>query len=88
MIVELRCPECLVVTQASHSAQEMQEMDRRQSASRDELMAAYDRAVTENMEAMATSLREALARDLVGADDFAPRPARRPSGPDSLPRAA
>src|ERR687890_283728 len=80
LMVELRCPECFVVMQACHSAQEMEELDRRQSASREEIVAAYERAVTENMEATATSLREALARDLVGADDFAPR--------GRLPRAA
>jgi threonine synthase len=88
LLVELRCPECFTVTQTCHTQEEMEELDRRQSASREQLVAAYERAVTENMEAMAGSLREALARDLVGADDFAPRALRRRSGPDSLPRAA
>jgi len=31
--------------------------------------------VTENMEALAACLGPALDRDLIGADDFAPRPA-------------
>src|SRR3954470_18718413 len=73
LLVDLRCPECFVVVQASHTAQEMKDLDRRQAASREQIVAAYERAVSENMEAMATSLREALARDLVDADDFAPR---------------
>src|SRR3954447_26946699 len=88
LLVDLRCPECFVVVQASHSAQEMKELDRRQAASREQIMAAYERAVTENMEAMSASLAEALARDLVGPDDFAPRSARRGPDPGSLPRAA
>lgn len=88
LLVELRCPECYVVMQASHTAAEMEELDRRQTACRDQIRAAYDQAVTESMESLADALREALARDLVGADDFAPRRRRPPSGPGTLPRAA
>jgi predicted amidophosphoribosyltransferase len=84
LLVELRCPECYVVMQACHTAAEMAELDRRQTASRDQIRAAYDQAVTESMESLADALREALARDLVCADDFAPRPLRR----RTLPRAA
>ena len=88
MLVDLRCPECMTHLQAPYTRADMAELDRRQSEWREEIVAAYERSVTENMEALATSLREALARDLVGADDFAPRAARRPPGPGSLPRAA
>jgi hypothetical protein len=86
LLVELRCPECFVVMQASHTPAEMQALDRRQAASREQILEAYERAVAESMEELAGTLREALARDLVSADDFAPRPARRLPG--WLPRAA
>ncbi len=70
LLVELRCPECFVVMQACHNAKEMQELDRQQSASRELIVAAYERCVAESMEAAADNLREAFARDLVGPDDF------------------
>jgi len=88
VLVELRCPECHVVMQACHSPAEMQELDRRQAALREQLVSAYEKAVAENMEAMVASLHEALARDLVGADDFATRALRPRRGPGTLPRAA
>ena len=50
----------------------MAELDRRQSEWRDEIVAAYERSVTESMEALAACLVPALAGDLIGADDFAP----------------
>jgi hypothetical protein len=86
LLVELRCPECHVVMQACHSKQEMEELDRRQSAGRDQIVAAYEASVTESMECLAENLREALERDLVGPDDFAPRPFTE--GARRLPRAA
>src|SRR5215212_1344007 len=64
LLVELRCPECHVVTQACHSKQEMEELDRRQNAGRDLIVAAYEASVTESMECLAQNLREALERDL------------------------
>ncbi len=70
LLVELRCPECFVVMQAYHTAKEMQELDRRQKASREEIVAAYERCIAESIEAAADNLREAFARDLVGPDDF------------------
>jgi hypothetical protein len=88
LLVELRCPECHVVMQASHTAAEMEELDRRQTANRDQIRDAYDRAVAESMASLADALHEALARDLVGADDFAPRRHRPRPGPGTLPRAA
>src|SRR3954447_4374396 len=65
LLVELRCPECEVVMQACHTPQEMEELDRRQSAGRDQIVAAYEASVTESMESLAQNLREALERDLV-----------------------
>jgi hypothetical protein len=50
----------------------MAELDRRQSEWREEIVAAYERSVTESMEALAACLVPALDRDLIGADDFAP----------------
>ena len=73
VLVELRCPECFVVAQAAHTTEQMAVLDRDQAACREVLVAAYEQAVAENMAALADALHEALARDLVGADDFAPR---------------
>ena len=67
----------------------MAELDRCQSEWREEIVAAYERSVTENMEALATCLGAALDRDLIGADDFAPPPRgliTRPRGAPSRRR--
>ena len=92
VLVEMRCPECFTVMQACHTAGEMEELDRRQSEWREQIVAAYERSVAENMEALAESLREGLERDLLGADDFAPPRSRprggRPPEDPHLPRAA
>ena len=73
VLVELRCPECMTHLQAAFSRADMAELDRRQSEWRDEIVAAYERSVTESMEALAACLVPALEDDLIGADDFAPR---------------
>ena len=73
--VELRCPDCMTVLQVPLTREEMQELDRSEAACRDEIVAAYERSVSENMEALASVLVPALELDLLGADDFAP-PAR------------
>jgi hypothetical protein len=73
VLVDLRCPECQVHLQAPFSRADMAELDRCQSEWREEIVAAYERSVTENMEALAAALGAALDRDLIGADDFAPR---------------
>jgi hypothetical protein len=80
VLVDLRCPECMTHLQASFSRADMAELDRRQSEWRDEIVEAYERSVTESMEALAACLVPALDQDLIGADDFAdrkrgPRPA-------------
>ena len=54
----------------------MAELDRRQSASREQIVAAYERSVAESMQELVDTMAEAFARDLLGPDDFAP-PLRR-----------
>ena len=73
MLVDLRCPECMTHLQVPFSRADMAELDRRQSEWREEIVAAYERSVTESMEALAASLVAALEQDLIGADDFGRR---------------
>ena len=73
LLVELRCPECFVVMQACHTAAEMVELDKRQTASREQIVAAYERSVAESMSELADRLAEAFERDLLGPDDVALR---------------
>ena len=75
--VELRCPDCMTVLQVPLTREEMQDLDRSEAACRDEIVAAYERSVSENMEALAAVLVPALEQDLVGADDFASHQRRR-----------
>ena len=71
--VDLRCAECGGWTSASCSAGELAALDREQLAGRLALVRAYEQRVSESMAALADCFGEALQRDLVGADDFAPR---------------
>jgi len=80
VMVDLRCPECLTWMQACFSKDDMKELDRLQTAGREEIQNAYESQVAAAMEALAECLQAALALDLVGPDDFAP--------PRRLPRAA
>jgi hypothetical protein len=73
VLVELRCPECMTHLQAAFSREDMAELDRRQTEWRDQIVAAYERSVTESMEALVACLVPALDLDLIGADDFAVR---------------
>ena len=75
VLVDLRCPDCLTWLRAAYSRADMAELDRRQSEWRDAILAEYERTVAESMEALAACLVPALDRDLIGADDFARRPA-------------
>ena len=77
MLVDLRCPECFMWMQECCSRAELAELDKAQAAWRVLLVDASERSVTESMEALAGCLGAALERDLVGADDFAPRRAAR-----------
>ena len=78
--VSLRCSDCSTWLEVPFTREEMEELDRCQAEWREEIVAAYERSVSENMQALAAVLGPALERDLLGADDFAtPRP-RRPAG--------
>ena len=78
--VELRCPDCMMILQSPLTREEMQELDRSEAACRDEIVAAYERSVSESMKALASVLGPALELDLVSADDFAPSPRLRRAG--------
>jgi hypothetical protein len=73
VLVDLRCAECSDWTQVTLSRAQLAELDRAHIAGRSELLSAYERCVSESMEALAHCLGVALAEDLVGPDDFAPR---------------
>jgi len=80
VLVELRCADCSIWVQAPHTRADMRELDRRQAEFRAEIVAQYERLVTESMEALATCLGTAFELDLVSADDFAtPVRGARPS---------
>jgi hypothetical protein len=85
MLVDLRCPECFTWMQECCTRAELAELDRCQAKWRERLVEAYERSVTESMEALAVCLGAALELDLVGADDFAPR--RAPVASRPRPRA-
>ena len=70
--VELRCVECSRWTEESITRVQLAALDRRHSADREALRAAYERCVADSMESLAQCLAIALERDLVGPDDFAP----------------
>ena len=80
VLIDLRCPECETWMQGSYSKADAEELDRLQSACRDQIVTAYEQSVSESMRALAFNLATALALDLLSADDFAP--------PRRLPRAA
>ena len=71
--VDLRCAECGAWTHVACSPVELARLDAERSDGRRALVQAYERSVSESMEALADCLGAALQRDLVGADDFAPR---------------
>ncbi len=72
--MRLRCPECETCYRITHTPAAMRDLDLRQTAGRERLVAAYESMVNESMEALASALTAAFARDLLTADDFAPRP--------------
>ena len=78
-MVELRCSECSSWISEACTRADMRELDRRQAEWREAITAAYERSVRETMDALATCLAAALALDLIGPDDFAPRRRRRPA---------
>jgi hypothetical protein len=76
VVVDLRCSECMAWSQAGLTREGMRDLDRRQADLRALLVNAYQASVKESMSALADCFAEALALDLVSADDFAPRRAR------------
>jgi hypothetical protein len=54
-------------------AARVRELDRELASGRALVRAAYDRVVRRHMYQELQALRNALARDLIGADDFRPR---------------
>jgi len=68
----LRCPDCERWRTGRFALERIRELDRMAAGGRAEIRALHERAVRDNMYRELTSLREALSRDLVGADDFAP----------------
>jgi hypothetical protein len=80
VLVDLRCSDCMTVLHVPFTREDMAELDRCQSEWREEILAAYERSVSESMEALAAILGPALALDLVGADDFAVSRPPRPAG--------
>lgn len=71
--VRLRCPECETCFRVIRSPAAMRELDLGHVAARERLVDAHERMVSESMEALADALTAAFARDLLTADDFAPR---------------
>jgi hypothetical protein len=72
VLVDLRCSDCMTWLQVPLTREDMAELDRCQTEWREEILAAYERSVSESMEALAAILGPALELDLVSADDFAP----------------
>jgi hypothetical protein len=73
VLVELRCADCSTWLSESFTRSEVRELDARQAEFRQLLLEAYERTVTESIDALAALFGAALALDLIGADDFAPR---------------
>jgi hypothetical protein len=71
--LRLRCPECLVATEGTFPPAHVRELDRELSAGRALVRDSYERLVRRHMYQELQALRNALARDLIGADDFRPR---------------
>ena len=79
-MVDLRCPECLTWMQGCFSKDDMKELDRLQTAGREEIQSAYEHQCAVPNAALITCHPPAPALDLVVPADFAP--------PRRLPRAA
>ena len=73
MTLRLRCPECFVRIVGEFDAGQVARLDQALTEARLELMAIYQATVCENIGHEATLMSQALALDLIGADDFAAR---------------
>ena len=71
--LRLRCPECLAAMEGTFPAARVRELDRELASGRALVRDAYERIVRRHMYQELQALRNALARDLIGADDFRPR---------------
>jgi hypothetical protein len=68
--LRLRCPECLAAMHGTFPAGLVRELDRELSTGRALVRDAYERIVRRHMYQELQSLRNALALDLISADDF------------------
>jgi hypothetical protein len=71
--LSLRCPECLAAMEGAWPAARVRELDRELASGRALVRDCYERVVRRHMYQELQALRNALARDLIGADDFRPR---------------
>jgi hypothetical protein len=71
--LRLRCPECLVAMEGTFPATRVRELDRELASGRAAMRECYERLVRRHMYQELQALRSALARDLIGPDDFLPR---------------
>ena len=91
-MVDLRCPECLTWMQGCFSKEDMKELDRLQTAGREEIQSAYEHQVAEAMEALIDCLQAALgarprrARRLRAAAAAASAPPERKDHPRGVSR--
>ena len=81
VLVDLRCPECETWMQSSFTKADAEELDRLQSACRDQIVTAYEQSVSESMRALAFNLATALERSTWSA----PTTSRRGAGCRGLP---
>jgi len=68
--LDLRCPECFAWMRGSFDARDVRALDESLRAARTAITAEHERRVRENMAELADCLAQALALDLVSADDF------------------
>jgi hypothetical protein len=71
--LRLRCPECDFATEGTFAAPRVRELDRELAQGRAAVRESYERLVRRHMYQELQALRNALTRDLIGADDFRPR---------------
>ena len=73
LTLRLRCPECDARTVCDVDAGEAARVDDAFSQARLEMVAVYEAMMRSNMDSETKLLAQALALDLIGPDDFAPR---------------
>src|SRR5512144_1717213 len=71
--LRLRCPECLASMEGTFPATHVRELDRELASGRALVRETYERVVRRHMYQELQALRNALARDLISADDFRAR---------------